>query len=261
MKKRQIALVLGGGGARGAAHIGVIETLEEAGFEIASVAGTSMGALVGGMYAAGHLAQFKEWLCSMDRYKVFGMIDLAFSAEGLVKGNRVMKALRRMVPEVGIEQLKIPFAAVATDLLTGREVVFDHGSLFDAIRSSISIPSVFQPVRLNGMLLVDGGTINPVPLDRVVRRPGDMLVAVDASAPFSGVRRSINYYSLLSCSSEIMMQRITRLMRLIYRPDILLEMPCDRFGIFEFHRSAEICDAGRRMMEEALQRQAVAEAI
>ncbi|MCM1150930.1 MAG: patatin-like phospholipase family protein [Alistipes sp.] len=258
MERKRIALVLGGGGARGAAHIGVIEALEEAGFEIASVAGTSMGALVGGIYAAGHLEQFKEWICRMDRYKIFSMIDLAFSSEGLVKGDRVMKALRRMVPEVRIERLPIPFAAVATDLLTGREVVFDHGDLFDAIRSSISIPSVFRPVRLGGMLLIDGGTTNPVPLDRVVRRPGDLLVAVDASAPFSGLRRSVNYYSLLSCSSEIMIQRITSLMRRIHTPDLLIEIPSDRFGAFEFHRSTEICDIGRRMAEEALQQLAAA---
>ena len=260
MEKRRIALVLGGGGARGAAHIGAIEALEAAGFEIASVAGTSMGALVGGMYAAGCLGPFKEWICGLDRYKILGMIDLAFSAEGLVKGDRVMKALRRMVPDVRIEELPVPFAAVAADLLTGREVVFDHGSLFDAIRSSISIPSVFRPVRLGGMILVDGGTVNPVPLDRVVRRSGDLLVAVDACAPFAGRHRQVNCYSMLSCSSEIMMQRITRLMRRLYEPDILIEIPSDRFGVFEFHRAGEICAVGRRIMEETLRGRPVAPA-
>ncbi len=258
MKKKRISLVLGGGGARGTAHIGVIEALEAAGYEIASVAGTSMGALVGGMYAAGHLEEFREWLCSMDRYKVLSMVDLAFSSEGLVKGNRVMKALKELVPEVRIEHLPLPFAAVAADLLTGREVVFDHGGLYDAIRSSISIPSVFQPVRLNGMVLVDGGTVNPLPVNRVVREPGDLLVAVDVSAPFSGQSRSLNYYHLLTFSSEIMMQHIAQLMCRIYPPDMLIEIPSDRFGIFEFYRAAEILESGRELMEQVLMRPLVA---
>ncbi len=253
MKKKRISLVLGGGGARGIAHIG-----EAAGYEIASVAGTSMGALVGGMYAAGHLEEFREWLCSMDRYKVLSMVDLAFSSEGLVKGNRVMKALKELVPEVRIEHLPLPFAAVAADLLTGREVVFDHGGLYDAIRSSISIPSVFQPVRLNGMVLVDGGTVNPLPVNRVVREPGDLLVAVDVSAPFSGQSRSLNYYHLLTFSSEIMMQHIAQLMCRIYPPDMLIEIPSDRFGLFEFYRAAEILESGRELMEQVLMRPLVA---
>ena len=254
MEKRKIALVLGGGGARGIAHIGAIEALEAAGFEIAAVAGTSMGALVGGMYAAGCLEEFRAWLCSLDRYKVWSMVDLAFSTEGFVKGDRVMRRLRHMVRETRIEHLRLPFAAVAADLSTGREVVFDHGSLFDAIRASISIPSVFRPVRLGGMVLVDGGTVNPVPVNRVVRRPGDWLVAVDVSAPFSGPRRSLNHYRQLTCSSEIMMQHITRLMCRSCPPDLLVEMPCDRFDVFEFYRAAEISEAGRRLTDEALMR-------
>ena len=246
---------MGGGGARGIAHIGVIEALEAAGYEIASVAGTSMGALVGGMYAAGHLEEFREWLCSMDRYKVLSMVDLAFSSEGLVKGNRVMKALKELVPEVRIEHLPLPFAAVAADLLTGREVVFDHGGLYDAIRSSISIPSVFQPMRMGDMVLIDGGTVNPLPLNRVRRRSGELLVAVDVSASFSAQERSsVNYYKLITSSSEIMQQRIAQLMCRLYKPDVLIEIPADSFGLFEFYRATEIAEAGRRTMEASLQR-------
>ncbi|MDE5623815.1 MAG: patatin-like phospholipase family protein [Alistipes sp.] len=257
MQKRKIALVLSGGGARGVAHIGAIEALEEAGFVISSVAGTSMGALVGGMYAAGCLPQFREWICGLDLYKVLAMVDLAFSSEGLVKGNRIMKALKGLVPDVRIEQLAVPFAAVAADLITGREVVFDHGDLFDAIRSSISIPSVFRPVRSHGMVLIDGGTVNPLPLNRVRRQPGDLLAAVDVSASFSGLCGSFNYYNLISVSSEIMIQRITRLMCRFYPPDLLVELPCDLFGVFEFYRAAEIVEAGRHLMEQALRQQRV----
>lgn len=259
MKKRRVALVLAGGGARGVAHIGAIEELEERGFEIAAVAGTSMGALIGGMYASGHLDAFKKWMCSLDKYKVFGLVDFTISSEGLVKGDRVIHAMEELVPDVRIEQMPVPFAAVAADLLTGREVVFDRGGLYDAIRASISIPSVFQPVRHDGMVLVDGGTVNPLPLNRVRREEGDLLVAVDVSAPFgadptSRANASLNYYKVLIASSQIMQQHITQLMCRLYRPDVLVQMPADSYGMFEFYRSAELVEAGRAATREALSR-------
>lgn len=259
MKKRRVALVLAGGGARGVAHIGAIEELESRGFEIAAVAGTSMGALVGGMYAAGHLDAFREWMCSLDKYKVFGLVDFTLSSEGLVKGERVIHAMQELVPDVKIEQMPVPFAAVAADLLTGREVVFDRGGLYDAIRASISIPSVFRPVHRDGMVLVDGGTVNPLPLNRVRRQEGDLLVAMDVSAPFGAdpVRRanaSLNYYKVLIASSQIMQQHITQLMCRLYRPDVLARMPADSYGMFEFYRSKELIEAGRAAMREALDR-------
>ena len=176
MKKRRVALVLAGGGARGVAHIGAIEELERQGFEISAVAGTSMGALVGGVYASGYLEPFKEWMRALDKYKVFSLVDFALSTEGLVKGDRVMEAMKELVPDVQIERMPVPFAAVAADLLTGDEVVLDSGGLYDAIRASISIPSVFRPVHRDGRVLVDGGTVNPLPLNRVRREEGDLLV-------------------------------------------------------------------------------------
>ena len=241
------------------AHIGAIEELEERGFEIAAVAGTSMGALIGGMYASGHLDAFKKWMCSLDKYKVFGLVDFTISSEGLVKGDRVIHAMEELVPDVRIEQMPVPFAAVAADLLTGREVVFDRGGLYDAIRASISIPSVFQPVRRDGMVLVDGGTVNPLPLNRVRREEGDLLVAVDVSAPFgadptSRANASLNYYKVLIASSQIMKQHITQLMCRLYRPDVLVQMPADSYGMFEFYRSAELVEAGRAATREALSR-------
>ena len=225
-KKRRVALVLGGGGARGIAHIGAIGELERRGFEIAAVAGTSMGALVGGMYAAGHLEPFREWMCALDRYKVFSLVDFAFSSEGLVKGDRVIAAMKELVPDVRIERMPLPFAAVAADLLTGREVVLDSGGLYDAIRASISIPSVFRPVRRDGMVLIDGGTVNPLPLNRVRREEGDLLIAVDVCAPFAAApaagKVSLNYYRMLTASSQIMQQHIAGLMRRLYRPDVVV---------------------------------------
>lgn len=264
MRKRRAALVLAGGGARGVAHIGAIEELEAQGFEVHAVAGTSMGALVGGMYASGHLERFKEWMCALDKYKVFGLVDFALSTEGLVKGNRVIQAMKELVPDVRIEQMPTPFTAVAADLLMGREVVLDTGGLYDAIRASISIPSVFQPVRRDDMVLVDGGMVNPLPLNRVRREVGDVLIAVDVSAPFSpGAavnKKSLNYYKVLTTSSEIMQQRISGLMCKLYKPDLLIELPADSFGIFEFYRSAEIVEAGRLATRAALEQHLVEEA-
>ena len=259
-KKRRVALVLGGGGARGIAHIGAIGELERRGFEIAAVAGTSMGALVGGMYAAGHLEPFREWMCALDRYKVFSLVDFAFSSEGLVKGDRVIAAMKELVPDVRIERMPLPFAAVAADLLTGREVGLDSGGLYDAIRASISIPSVFRPVRRDGMVLIDGGTVNPLPLNRVRREEGDLLIAVDVCAPFAAApaagKVSLNYYRMLTASSQIMQQHIAGLMRRLYRPDVVVELPADSFSMFEFYRSEEIVEAGRRATCEALERRA-----
>ena len=259
MKKRKAALVLAGGGARGVAHIGAIEELERQGFEIAAVAGTSMGALVGGVYASGRLTEFKEWMCTLDKYKVFGLVDFTLSSEGLVKGDRVIKAMQELVPDVRIEQMPVPFAAVAADLLTGREVVLDRGGLYEAIRASISIPSVFRPVHRDGMVLVDGGTVNPLPLNRVRREEGDRLVAVDVSAPFGAdpttrANASLNYYKVLIASSQIMQQHITQLMCRLCPPDVLVELPADSYGMFEFYRAGELVEAGRRAMREALER-------
>lgn len=259
MKKRKAALVLGGGGARGVAHIGAIEELERQGFEISAVAGTSMGALVGGMYASGHLEPFREWMCALDRYKVFSLVDLSFSTEGLVKGDRVINAMKELVPDVRIEQMLMPFVAIAADLLTGRELVIDRGGLYDAIRASISIPSVLRPIHRGGMVLIDGGTVNPLPLNCVPREEGDVLVAVDVSAPFaadsaSRQNASLNYYKLLIASSQIMQQHITKLMCTIHKPDILIELPADSYGMFEFYRAEELIEAGRAATRDALER-------
>lgn len=277
---RRVALALAGGGARGVAHIGAIEELERRGYEIAAVAGTSMGALVGGMYAAGHLEEFKEWMCSLDRYKVFGLVDFTFSAEGLVKGSRVIDAMKELIPDMRIEQMRLPFTAVSADLLTGREVVIERGGLYDAIRASIAIPSVFRPVHRDGMVLTDGGIVNPMPVNRVRREAGDLLVVVDVCAPFAvegsgavggsvpaasvnaiGAGRaalrklpSLNYYKLITASTEIMTQHLTRLMCRLYRPDVLVELPADRFGLFEFYRSREIAEAGAAAARQALDR-------
>jgi NTE family protein len=182
LMKPRITLVLSGGGARGIAHIGVIEELEKRGYDIASVTGTSMGALVGGVYADGAIAPFKDWMLSLDRRKVFSLVDFTFSGSGLVKGDKVFNKMKDFIQDTPIEDLRIPFAAVAVDLINNREVVFRKGSLFDAIRASVSIPSVLTPVKTEDGLLVDGGVLNNIPTNHAPRISGDLLVAVNVNA-------------------------------------------------------------------------------
>ena len=179
--KRDVALVLGSGGARGLAHIGAIEELEARGYRIRSIAGCSMGAMIAGMYAAGQLQDAKEWFLQVDQQVILKMVDLSISLNSLVKGERVIRELEKVVPDQQIQSLNIPCTIVAADLISADEVVFRSGSLFEAIRASMSIPLFFQPVQRGHKLLIDGGTLNPLPLNRVKRTKGDLLVAMNIS--------------------------------------------------------------------------------
>lgn len=181
MNTKDVALVLSSGGPRGWAYIGAIEELEARGYRITSVAGTSIGSLIGGIYAAGKLHEIKDWLYSLDAWKVFSLMDISISRNHLVKGDKVIGAIKEVVPEINIEELEIPFRAVAADLYTGEEVVFDRGPLFEAIRASISIPSLFRPVKYGFRTLVDGGIVNTMPISRAVRSGNDILVAFDVN--------------------------------------------------------------------------------
>ena len=178
---KKVALALASGGPRGFAYIGAIEELQARGYQITAVSGTSAGALVGGIFVAGGLQAFKEWLYGLDPVKVMSLMDFSISKNHLVKGDKVIKAIKERVPEVNIEELPIPFTAVATDLFTGEEVLFREGPLFNAIRASISIPSMFRPVKWKGRTLVDGGMVNTFPLNRVQRTPGDILVGFNVN--------------------------------------------------------------------------------
>ncbi len=181
MKTKDVALVLSSGGPRGWAYIGAIEELEKRGYRITSIAGTSIGSLVGGIYAAGKLSEIKEWLFSLDAWKVFDLIDISISKNHLVKGDKVIGAIKEIVPDINIEDLNIPYKAIAADLYTGEEVIFDEGPLFEAIRASISIPSLFRPVKYGFRTLIDGGVVNTMPINRVDRNGNDIVVAFDVN--------------------------------------------------------------------------------
>jgi NTE family protein len=175
-------LALGSGGARGLAHIGIIEWLTEHGYRIGSISGASMGALVGGIYAAGELDAYKHWVCALRRGDVLRFVDLAFSGAGLIKGDRIIDALRSMVGEHSIQDLGMSYTAVATDIDRQREVWISEGPLFDAVRASIAVPGVFTPHHYRGLTLVDGGLLNPVPIAPTFRDFTDLTVAVNLNA-------------------------------------------------------------------------------
>lgn len=202
-KKPKISLVLGAGGARGLAHIGVIEALEARGYVIASIAGSSMGALIGGVHAAGKLREYREWASALERSDVLRLLDFAFGHPGLIKGERVLGVISELVGKHDIEDLEIPFTAVATDIIGRREVWLNRGPLFDAIRASIAIPMIFTPHRIGGRELVDGGLLAPVPIAATRLGRGDIVVAVDVNArPVSAARRRAKTVPVTKQESE-----------------------------------------------------------
>lgn len=253
MDKQKVALVLSMGGARGIAHIGVIEELLRHNFEITSIAGSSMGAMVGAMYASGKMEECKEWLYSWDKRKMWELADITLSRDGLVKGDRFIKELKQIIPDMNIEDLPVPYVAMATDIVRDQEVRFDRGSLHEAIRASISIPMLFRPLRKDGMVLIDGGILNPLPLAYVKRIEGDILIAVDVNAPLdSGKKKKISPYNLLTESSRMMMQQITRYQIERCQPDILIQMSGDTYDMLEFHHAASIVKTGVEVTRSVL---------
>ncbi len=282
-RKKNVALVLSSGGARGLAHIGAIEQLEAEGYGISSIAGCSMGALIGGVYATGKLEEFREWMKTIDRKKMLELTDFSFSINHLVKGSRIIKAIMEFVPDVAIEDLPIPYCAVATDLIAGREVVFNKGSLFEAIRASISLPSFYEPVQRDGMILIDGGVINPIPLNRVKRQEGDILVGVDVSGhdykaqwekkqELTERRKhdkslkaqildmlipdniDFNYLTVLSRTSSLMIRQNSILMAELMKPDMLIDIQMSRYGSFDYDKSERLIHIGRQKTSQAIAR-------
>jgi len=267
-----VSLVLGSGGARGYAHIGVIEELLEQGFSIESIAGSSMGALVGGVYAAGKLDEYRDWVDSMQKYDVWRMLDWTLSGGGFIKGDRIIGALRDLVGETSIEDLPIPYTAVAVDIDTQREVWMSSGSLFDAIRASIATPTIFRPYRYHGRVLVDGGLLNPVPVSATLRDLTDCTIAVDVNAPAEPLDAEATPHAeallatdradahepglveLFARSLDTVQAAITRLKLAAQPPDLLITIPRNACAFYEFHRAEELIEIGRRRTREALQR-------
>ncbi len=177
-----VALVLGSGGARGLAHIGIIEEIEARGYKIISVSGCSMGAVIGGFYCANKLDLFYQWGKSLSYIDLLRLVDFSFISNGAIRGDKVFSLLAEMLEDVQIEDLDIPFTAVTTDLVHSKEVWFQRGPLEQAMRASAAIPGLFQPVELDGRLFVDGGVLNPLPIAPSVSAHADHIIAIDLNA-------------------------------------------------------------------------------
>jgi NTE family protein len=182
--EKKIALTLSSGGARGLAHIGVIQELEQRGYSISSIAGSSMGALIGGLQAAGTLNSYARWITQLNKKNIFGLMDFTLDSKGILRGEKVFAEMRKkgIIPEINIEDLPVPLAIVATDIINNKEVVFTSGDLYTAIRASIAVPNIFTPVKNNGGLLIDGGVVNPLPINRLAASSDQLVVAVDVNA-------------------------------------------------------------------------------
>jgi len=286
---RTVSLVLGGGGARGLAHIGVIEHLTRNGFEIKAIAGSSMGALIGGIYAAGKLELYTRWVTALERHDVIRLLDLSFGRNGLIKGDRIIIVLKDLIGDVNIEDLPIRFTAVATDLEDEKEVWFTRGPLFDAIRASIAIPTVFTPHQYQGRQFLDGSLIDPVPIAATIKDHAELTIAVSLSGkPEPAVevnlerpepenhqyahrrqriaqfvddlmhrlgRHSESTLSMLDIiikAMGIMENTIAQEQLKRYAPDIVIEIPRNVCNFYEFHRARELIEIGRHRTEAAL---------
>ena len=265
------------------AQIGVLEVLAEAGISLHSVAGTSAGAMVGAAHAAGRLAEFRAAMESLTRRRVLRLLDLAWPSEGLLHGLRALEFVQPHLGEV-IEQLAIPYAAVATDLRSGDEVMLTSGSVFDAVRASIAIPGIFKPWRAGGRLLVDGGLVNPVPVSTARALGAEFVIAVnvlplrngngasnamrdhlqqihsegeeesDASMLERGqeIDDELGLVEIVWHASRILAAQIASARLRDDPPGFLLQIPVPDVGVFEFHRTAELVALGRRATETAL---------
>jgi NTE family protein len=288
-KKKTVSLVLSSGGARGLAHIGIIEELENRGYQIEEIAGCSAGALVGGMYAAGQLPEFKDWICNLDRIDVFSLMDFTFSSRGFIKGEKVYNALKKVVKDRQIEDLRINFSCNAVDYRSGKEVIFREGSLYAAIRASGSIPSVFQPARHHRHEFIDGGVLNPVPVSLIQNPQKNLLVVVDVNGPeellipapkkdASGKRfitlpdwlmdyqrkmsqffpekeekkESLSSLNLITRSFDLLQDRFCELLIEKYPVDVRIRLSRKQAGTLEFHRAGELVEIGRMKAKEAL---------
>ncbi len=286
--KKEISLVLGSGGARGLAHIGVIHFLEENGYEIKSIAGCSIGSLVGGIYAAGKLDDFQKWVCAITKKDIVALMDLSWGKGGFVKGDKVINTLINLVGEVTIEELPISYTAVATDLQNEKEVWINSGSLFDAIRASVSLPLFLTPVRYKGMNLIDGGVLNPVPIAPTFSDKTDLTIAVNLGGPvdktykkpdeipeidmklsplhekinrfITGIQKTVTdsmmggggVFDIANQAFDAMQSTIARQKLAAYPPDIVIEISRSACGTLEFDRASEMIDLGYKKAQELL---------
>lgn len=288
--KKTVALILGSGAARGHAHIGVIQAIEERGYDIISISGCSIGAIVGGVFAAGKLAEYREWAESLDRVSVLRLLDMSFLNGGYIKGDRFFEKIQSMIGTPVIESLPIDYTSVAVDLLNQKEFWFQRGDLISAMRASSAIPSIVSPVPLNGRMYVDGGVLNPLPIIPSVPAGADYIIAVDLNGPAEGMLADVADTSssapawwlnakgffakekeddleekpkyspeswgrlqTINMMFETMQESLTQYKLAGYPPDLLISMPKDISGFYEFWRAKELIDFGYEVALKAIE--------
>ncbi len=276
---KNVSLVISCGGAKGLVGIGVIEELERRGYNIKSVAGTSIGSVILGIYASGKLNEYKEWMLKQGRIDILRLMDFTLNKQGIIKGKKVFEEMKPFFKDSLIEDLPIPYSAVAADINSFNEIVFEKGSLHHAIRCSISVPSLITPVISKNKVLVDGGLVNPLPLSRVKRTKNDILVAVNLNyfdpsykkniTPYSLdypiINQMLNYFSsnskkedagnmmtFLNKTVYVMMSQLSKNAINTYKPDVVINIPYNICGFFDYHKTKKLIEIGVNKTKKAL---------
>lgn len=276
--KKDIALYLGSGGARGYAHIGIIHELEKQGYNIKFISGSSMGALIGGLYASGKLDLYEDWVLNLDPLDVLKLVDFSFKGGGIIEGEKVFNIIADMIGEMKIEELSIPFVAVATDIKSKQPYYIKEGSLAEAIRASVAIPTLFTPVIKEDMILVDGGICNP---QGIVKPEDDSLysIAVDLNGEeeineefqlknkeknrfvkkisdfFESKKvatKKVNSIQIIQDSIETMQKIIADAHLENTKPDLTISIPNDLCSFYEFHKAEEVIHYGAQTARSVL---------
>jgi len=287
----KIVLALSSGGSRGIAHIGVIEELKAAGLEIVAVAGSSVGSSIGAFHAAGLLPEFKDWITRIDKTDVFKLMDFTFNKQGFIKGERLFSELEKMFGDRMIEHLEIPYTAVAVDIKKREEVWLTKGSMLEAVRASCATPSIMTPIKINNRELMDGGILNPLPIEPLLKYPHDMMVIsnVNGNFPYKSVRQPVeekkeqekqydskidlfwkrwkeylpttkskqqeeklSVFGLMNASVELLEERVIDLSLQKHQPHLRIEMSRKAAGFFDFYRAQEMIEYGRKCARKAL---------
>ncbi len=291
---KSIALALSSGGSRGLAHIGAVEEIVRRGYKISAISGSSMGAFVAGLYACDTMDNYKKWVLDLDKLDVFNLVDFTFSTHGFIKGEKVFAEMQKLgfIPKINIETLSTPIAIIASDIIRNQEIVYTSGDLFTALRASVSIPNVLTPIKTANGLLVDGGVLNPLPINRIPENSADFIVAVDVNAliPYKkptlpkkpkeqkekehstiehlkkkwiqlfgedansdkSKLKDLGYFEIFSHTIQVMQDKITQLTIDSNPPDVTVQISKDASGTFDFFKAEEIIEAGREACKNAL---------
>lgn len=281
---------MGCGGARGFAHIGAIEELLKRGYKINAVSGSSMGAAVGGIYAAGKLQEFKTWAEKLTKMETFRLVDFTFTSQGFIRGEKIFTVLKEIIGERKIEDFDIPFTAVATDINKQEEVWLNKGELFSVIRASCAIPTLLTPSKLGNRLLIDGGVLNPLPIEPVLQTKSDLLIAVNINASIPPDEKmlkqepsflanddymdkmvvtmkkwlnikptaenndeTLGYFGLLNKTYDLMQDRMCLMSILYHKPDYVINISRQSSSTYEFYRAKDMIEQGRIACIKALE--------